>query len=59
MYICRWYAYIIAMKCLRILAGALRYKRHPLERGGMPLHNAVGINYKKVKTTERHKCQVY
>ena len=32
-----------------------------MERGGMPLHDAVGINCKKGTTTEnpRLRCQVY
>ena len=32
-----------------------------LDRGGMPLHDAVGINCKKRSTTEnpRRRCQVY
>ena len=32
-----------------------------LERGGMPLHDAVGINCKKGETTEKSwfRCQVY
>ena len=32
-----------------------------MERGGMPLHDAVGINCKKGATTENQglRCQVY
>ena len=32
-----------------------------LERGGMPLHDAVGINFKKGCNywKSRHRCQVY
>ena len=31
-----------------------------MERGRMPLHDAVGINCKKGETTEnQHRCQVY
>ena len=31
-----------------------------MERGGMPLHNTVGVNYKREQLlTSRRRCQVY